>query len=53
MKKIVIAGPVGSGKTTFAKQLAMEKQIQIYELDNLIWQRTPQGDKRYSKEKSA
>ncbi|MBO0469294.1 AAA family ATPase [Enterococcus sp. DIV0242_7C1] len=53
MMKIVIAGPVGSGKTTFARELAKEQKVQLYELDNLIWQRTPQGDQRFSKEKSA
>ncbi|ALS00590.1 hypothetical protein ATZ33_04135 [Enterococcus silesiacus] len=48
MKKILIAGPVGSGKTSFAKQLSTEKKITYYELDNLIWNRQPTGDKPYS-----
>ncbi|WP_207694971.1 hypothetical protein DOK67_0002721 [Enterococcus sp. DIV0212c] len=52
MKKIMIAGPVGSGKTTLAKKLSVEKAIPFYELDNLIWKRLPEGDRPYSKEES-
>ncbi|EOL44295.1 EutP/PduV family microcompartment system protein [Enterococcus caccae] len=52
MKKIMIAGPVGSGKTTFAKQLSAEKKIPYYELDNLIWNRLPAGDQPYPVEES-
>ncbi|WP_086313177.1 hypothetical protein A5821_000724 [Enterococcus sp. 7F3_DIV0205] len=52
MKKIMIAGPVGSGKTTFAKKLSAKKKIPYYELDNLIWNRQPSGDIPYSEEES-
>ncbi|OJG98004.1 hypothetical protein RV18_GL003700 [Enterococcus termitis] len=52
MKKIMICGPVGSGKTTFAKKLAAKEKIQLVELDNLIWERNPRGDKRFTKEQS-
>lgn len=48
----MIAGPVGSGKTTCAKQLAAHTGIPYYELDNLIWERHPTGDKPYSEEES-
>ncbi|WP_206912136.1 hypothetical protein IGL98_001761 [Enterococcus sp. DIV0840] len=52
MKKIIIAGPVGSGKTTFAKQLSAKKRIPYYELDNLIWNRHSTGDIPFPLEES-
>ncbi|MEI5992600.1 shikimate kinase [Candidatus Enterococcus mansonii] len=48
MKKIMITGPVGSGKTTLARQLAKKKDVPFYELDNLIWQRLAIGDQKRS-----
>lgn len=36
-KKIYIIGPVGSGKTTLAKKLAVKYHIQNYELDSIVW----------------
>ncbi|MBM7688701.1 hypothetical protein BCR24_08795 [Enterococcus ureilyticus] len=53
MNKIMIVGPVGSGKTTFAKQLSAKIAVPYYELDNLIWNRHPSGDKPYSEEESS
>ncbi|MGM0217235.1 hypothetical protein [Enterococcus sp. AZ126] len=53
MNKILITGPVGSGKTTFAKQLSAQKKIPYYELDDLIWDRHPTGDKQHPVEESA
>lgn len=53
MKKIMIAGPVGSGKTTFAKRLSTKMTIPYYELDNLIWDRRPAGDRPYPEEESS
>lgn len=47
--KIYIVGPVGSGKTTFAKKLSNALDIPYYELDNICWK--PNGDgKRNEKE---
>ena len=37
MKKIYIIGPVGSGKTTFAKKLSQKYNIKYYELDKVSW----------------
>jgi len=37
MKKIYIIGPVGSGKTTFSKQLSKKYGIKRYELDKVSW----------------
>lgn len=52
MKKILIVGPVGSAKTTFAKQISSNRKIPYYELDNLIWTRHPTGDTPYPIEES-
>lgn len=52
MEKIMIVGPVGSGKTTLARQLAKEQGLPFYELDNLIWNRLPEGDQRFTKKES-
>lgn len=37
MNKIYIIGPVGSGKTTFAKKISKELNIPFYELDSFVW----------------
>jgi len=37
VKKIYIIGPVGSGKTTFAKKLSEKYDIDYYELDKVSW----------------
>ena len=37
MKKIYIIGPVGSGKTTFAKKLSNKLNIKYYQLDKVAW----------------
>lgn len=47
-KKIHIVGSVGSGKTTFARLLAHRLKLPHYELDNVMWERTQDGDKRRS-----
>ncbi|MBU8690545.1 hypothetical protein KM918_24925 [Priestia megaterium] len=47
-KKIHIVGSVGSGKTTFARLLAHRLKLPHYELDNVMWERTQEGDKRRS-----
>lgn len=50
-KRIYIIGSVGSGKTTFAKKLSIEKGIKHYELDELVWKRNnPVDIKRTDKE---
>ncbi|MDR4889768.1 DNA topology modulation protein FlaR [Fredinandcohnia sp. QZ13] len=45
-KRIHIIGSVGSGKTTFAKQLSSKLKIPFYELDNVVWIRDKAGDIR-------
>ena len=45
IKKIYIIGPVASGKTTLAKKLSSNYNLQHYELDKLIWDDS-QGIKR-------
>ena len=37
MNKIIIAGSVGAGKTTFAKPLSKKLSIPHFELDHLYW----------------
>ena len=37
MKFINIIGTTGSGKTTFARQLAHQIKLEHIELDNLLW----------------
>lgn len=44
--KLDIIGSVASGKTTLAKKLSAQYQIPFYEKDNIVWERTPDGDKR-------
>ncbi len=47
-KKIHIIGSVGSGKTTLGKQLAATLDLPVYEIDNIVWERSPSGDRRRS-----
>lgn len=47
MKKIVIIGSPGAGKTTFARKLALILEIKIFHLDHYFWQR---NWKEYSRE---
>ena len=42
--KIRIIGPVGSGKTTLAKQLSSKYGIPVTSLDELNWTHTENGD---------
>lgn len=44
--KLDIIGSVASGKTTLAKEISKKYQIPFYEKDNIVWERTPNGDKR-------
>ncbi|MBR2744417.1 MAG: AAA family ATPase [Clostridia bacterium] len=37
MKKIYIIGPVGSGKTTLARALSKKFDIEMHELDKIVW----------------
>lgn len=48
--RIDIIGSVASGKTTLAKKLSAKYQIAFYEKDNIVWERTPNGDKRRNSE---
>lgn len=45
-QKIRIIGPVGSGKTTLAKKIALRNQCAYFELDNIVWIRSDHGDIR-------
>ncbi|WP_419156636.1 AAA family ATPase [Rossellomorea sp. BNER] len=49
-KKIHIIGSVGSGKTTLAQRLSVELNIPYYELDNVVWRRSSNGDIRRTPE---
>jgi adenylate kinase family enzyme len=49
-KRIHIIGSVGSGKTTLARNLSAEWGIPAFELDNLVWERHPDGDRRRNPE---
>lgn len=46
-KKILILGSPGSGKSTFAKQVSVNKNIQAYHLDSIKrqtnWKKTPKN----------
>ncbi|WP_407639518.1 AAA family ATPase [Bacillus gaemokensis] len=48
--KIHIIGSVGSGKTTLARVLSSQLNIPYYELDNVVWRRTQNGDVRNTTE---
>ncbi len=48
--KIRIVGSVGSGKTTLARKLALQKGIDMYSLDDVVWSRGTEGDLRNSDE---
>lgn len=41
-----IIGSVGSGKTTLAKRMSAELGIPYYELDNVVWERAGDCDRR-------
>jgi adenylate kinase family enzyme len=45
-RKIHVIGSVGSGKTTLARKLSAQLIIPHYELDNVVWERGPHGDRR-------
>jgi adenylate kinase family enzyme len=45
-RKIHIIGSVGSGKTTLARELSAQYGIPHYELDNVVWERGTDGDRR-------
>lgn len=40
MERIFVTGPGGVGKSTYAKKLAEEKNLEIYQLDNLRYSKT-------------
>ncbi|QHE51559.1 AAA family ATPase [Pontibacillus sp. HMF3514] len=46
INKIHIIGSVGSGKTTLARNLSSQLRIPHYELDNVVWMRSENGDIR-------
>jgi len=48
--KIDIVGSVASGKTTLAKKISLNYQVPYFEKDNIVWQRTPKGDKKRAPE---
>lgn len=43
--KIDILGSVASGKTTLAKKISLNYKVPYYEKDNIVWERTENGDK--------
>ena len=48
--KIDITGSVASGKTTLARELSEKYNIPFYEKDNIVWERTPNGDRKRTPE---
>lgn len=48
--KIDIIGSVASGKTTLAAELSTKYKIPYYEKDNIVWERTENGDKKRTEE---
>lgn len=52
MQKIYIIGPVGSGKTTFSKNLSKKYNIKRYELDKVSWDDENGNIKRTDEEAS-
>lgn len=46
--KLDIIGSVASGKSTLAREVSEKYQIPFYEKDNIVWERTPNGDKKRS-----
>lgn len=48
--KIDIIGSVASGKTTLAKNISSKYQVPYFEKDNIVWQRTTNGDKKRTPE---
>ena len=42
--KIDIIGSVASGKTTLAKNISLKYHVPYFEKDNIVWQRTSNGD---------
>ena len=48
--KLDIIGSVASGKSTLAREISEKYQVPFYEKDNIVWKRTPDGDKKRSTE---
>ena len=48
--KIYILGSVGSGKTTLARKLSSDLNISYYELDNVVYEYNPNGDRKRTEE---
>lgn len=44
--KIDIIGSVASGKTTLAGKISQKYNVPYYEKDNVVWDRTPDGDRK-------
>jgi adenylate kinase family enzyme len=47
MKRIRIIGSCGSGKTTLARLISEETDIPYYQLDNIVWDRSEEVQKRF------
>lgn len=48
--KIDIIGSVASGKTTLARKISQKYNVPYYEKDNVVWDRTPDGDRKRTSE---
>lgn len=48
--KIDIIGSVASGKTTLAAALSKKYNVPYYEKDNIVWERTENGDRKRTDE---
>ena len=49
--KLDIIGSVASGKTTLARTISEKYHIQFYEKDNIVWERTSEGDRKRNPQK--
>lgn len=50
MEKVYIIGAVGTGKTTLAKKLSEELNIEMYQLDKVVWDDDDGNRKRTDEE---
>lgn len=48
--KIDIIGSVASGKTTLAREISLKYHVPHWEKDNIVWERTADGDKKRTPE---
>ena len=50
MKKVYIIGAVGTGKTTLAKKMSEKFNVEMYQLDKVVWDDDDGNRKRTDEE---